>query len=50
MWTDQEDQKPSAATAESGQEFITRIVDRVSTYLQEMIDGKRVAEIPPFHP
>ena len=50
MWTDQEDQKPSTATAECGQEFIRRIVDRVSIYLQEMIDGQRIAEIPPFHP
>ena len=50
MWTDQEDQKPAMATAECGREFIARIVDRVSAYLQEMIAGKRVAEIPPFHP
>ena len=50
MWTDQEDQKPAMATAEAGREFIDRIVERVSCYLQEMIDGKRVTEIPPFHP
>ena len=24
--------------------------ERVAAYVQEMIDGKRVAEIPPFHP
>ncbi len=50
VWTDQEDQKPSMATTECGSEFIERIVDRVAAYLQEMIDGKRVADVPPFHP
>jgi creatinine amidohydrolase/Fe(II)-dependent formamide hydrolase-like protein len=38
------------ATARTGEEFIKRIVDRVTTHVQEMMDGKRVAEIPPFHP
>ena len=50
MWTDQDDQTPSMATKDKGQEFITRIVDRVSQYIQEMIDGTNVIEIPPFHP
>ena len=50
MWTDQVDQKPALATAEKGVAFIERTVDRVSAYVQEMIDGKRVVEIPPFHP
>jgi creatinine amidohydrolase len=50
MWTDQTDQTPTLATAAKGQEFIARAVDRVAVYLQEMIDGKRVAEIPDFHP
>ncbi len=50
MWTDQPDQKPAMATAEKGQAFIERAVDRVAVYLQEMIDGKCVAEIPAFHP
>ncbi|MBI3191672.1 MAG: creatininase family protein [Pedosphaera parvula] len=50
MWKDQADQKPSLATAEQGRVFVERIVERVSIYLQEMIDGKRIAETPPFHP
>jgi creatinine amidohydrolase len=49
MWTDQPDPTPAMATAEKGEAFIERIVDRVSAYVQEMIDGKRVMEIPPFH-
>jgi hypothetical protein len=47
---DQPDKTPAMATAAKGQEFIKRIVDRVTAYVQEMMDGKRVAEIPPFHP
>ncbi|MEK6238576.1 MAG: creatininase family protein [Planctomycetales bacterium] len=50
MWTDQPDPKPSSATKECGDAFIDRIVDRVSAYVREMIDGDRVQEIPPFHP
>jgi len=50
MWTDQPDQKPSMATAGQGEEFIKRIVERVTVYLQEMIDGKRTAKLPPFFP
>ena len=47
---DQPDPGPGMATAATGQEYITRIVDRLTVYVQEMIDGKRVVEIPPFHP
>lgn len=47
---DQPDPSPAMATVEKGEEFIRRIVERVTVYAQEMIDGKRVAEIPPFHP
>src|ERR1043166_8291793 len=50
MWTDQPDKKPSLATAKQGEEFIKRIVDRVTVYLQEMIEGKRVAKIPDYFP
>lgn len=50
MWTDQEDQKPAMATAEKGEAFIERTVDRVAAHVQDMIDGKNVVEIPPFHP
>ncbi len=48
--SDQPDKTPAMATAAKGQEFIKRIVDRVTAYVQEMMDGNRVAEIPPFHP
>ena len=48
--SDQADPNPSAATAQKGQAFIDRTVDRLTDYIQDMIDGKRVLEIPPFHP
>jgi creatinine amidohydrolase/Fe(II)-dependent formamide hydrolase-like protein len=50
MWEDQDDKAPALATAENGQILIDRTVDRVATYLQEMIDGQRVAEVPAFFP
>ncbi|HEU0038807.1 MAG TPA: creatininase family protein, partial [Verrucomicrobiae bacterium] len=50
MWTDQADQKPSMATAQQGEEFIKRTVERVAIFVQEMIDGKRVAKIPAYFP
>jgi creatinine amidohydrolase len=50
MWTDQPDQKPSLATAATGDAFLRRIVDRVSAYLQEMLDGKRVTPTPDYFP
>jgi creatinine amidohydrolase len=50
MWKDQADQKPSLATAEKGRIFIDRIVERLSAYVRDMIDGRNVIEIPPFHP
>jgi len=50
IWTDQPDSSPSAATAQGGQAFIERIVERVTNYLAEMIEGKKVARIPPFFP
>src|SRR5437899_1062947 len=43
IWTDQPDPKPAFATAQQGQAFLDRIVERVTAYLAEMIDGKRVA-------
>ena len=48
--TDQPDPTPAMSTAAKGEAFIKRTIDRVSDYIQEMIDGKRVMEIPPFHP
>ena len=50
MWKDQADQAPSTATRETGKMFIDRTVDRVTAFVEEMIEGKRVAEIPPFFP
>ena len=50
MWTDQPDPTPAMSTAEKGHELIDRIVIRVSAYLQEMIDGKRVNEVPAYMP
>lgn len=47
---DQEDQAPSKATAEAGNQLIGLFVDRLAEYLEDMISGRRVAEIPPFHP
>src|SRR5436189_4078473 len=43
VWTDQPDPKPAFATAQQGRAFLDRIVERVTTFLAEMIDGKRVA-------
>lgn len=50
MWTDQVDPKPALATAAKGAAFYARIVPRVAAYLEEMIDGRRVMPVPPFHP
>ena len=45
---EQADQSPTHATASVGQQLIDRVVDRVADYLQAMIDGKRIAEVPRF--
>ena len=50
MWKDQPDPAPSLATREKGEEFIARIVDRVSDFVVDMIEGRRVAETPPYFP
>ena len=47
---DQEDQEPLQARAEAGQVMIDAIVERTAQFLQGMIDGVEVAEIPPFMP
>lgn len=47
---DQEDSKPAAATAELGEAMIARIAERVGGYLRDMIEGRRPAAVPPFHP
>ncbi len=48
--TDQADPTPAAATRATGQEFLQRIIERVTAFAQEMIDGRRVAQPPPFFP
>lgn len=50
MWRDQPDPTPALATPESGEALLDLYVAAVANYLKEMIDGKRVAEIPPFMP
>ena len=50
MWTDQPDPTPAMATAEKGRELIDRTVDRVADFVTDMIEGRRVAEIPPYFP
>ena len=48
--SDQPDPNPATAAAETGQQFIERIVDRVTNHVGDMISGKNKVEIPPFHP
>lgn len=50
MWTDQPDPTPALATAAKGEALIERIIERVTTYVREMIDGTRQAAIPPHFP
>ena len=47
---DQEDKEPLYATAENGKALIELAVNNVASFVQEMIDGKEVAEIPAVHP
>ena len=47
---DQPDPTPAAASAQTGQALLERIVQRVTQYMQEMLSGERVAPVPPFHP
>jgi creatinine amidohydrolase len=48
--TDQTDTTPALASAVQGNEFLRRIVNRLTDRVQAMIDGTRQTEIPPFHP
>lgn len=50
MWKEQTDPTPSLATAAAGAALFEQVVDGVSSYLAEMIDGKRQAAIPEFFP
>jgi len=47
---DQADPAPSKATASAGNQLIELFVERLTAYLDDMMAGRRVAEIPPFHP
>ncbi len=47
---EQADRSPTLAEAGSGAEFLKRIVTRVGDCVGEMIEGRRVAEVPPFFP
>jgi creatinine amidohydrolase len=38
------------ATAANGRAFLERIVDRVAAYVEDMLAGRRVNEIPPYYP
>ncbi len=50
IWQDQEDQRPSLATAEKGQALLQRAVDRVTIITEAMIDGRQRSETPAYHP
>ncbi|MEK7676189.1 MAG: creatininase family protein [Verrucomicrobiota bacterium] len=50
LWTDQPDPTPSQATAHAGQALIDRIVERVTNYVAEMINGSRTSMVPPYFP
>jgi creatinine amidohydrolase len=47
---DQEDQAPRQATAAAGAAMLAAIVDELVGFVSGMIDGTKVATIPPFHP
>jgi creatinine amidohydrolase len=49
-WGDQPDPAPALATAEAGRALLDLYVDGVARYVEEMMDGRRTAEIPPFMP
>lgn len=50
MWQDQSDPTPALAKAEAGNILFEQVVAGVKLYLEEMIDGRRPADIPPFFP
>lgn len=50
IWTDQPDPTPAMATAAKGHAFIERATERLVPLIREIMEGKRVAEVPPFHP
>lgn len=50
MWTDQDDPAPALATRNKGQVFVDLLIERAAAYLDDMMAGRRVAEIPPYFP
>jgi creatinine amidohydrolase len=50
LWSDQPDPAPAMATEEKGRLFIQRAVERLVALVRDIIDGRKVAEVPPFHP
>ncbi|HAD61145.1 MAG TPA: hypothetical protein DCG12_18035, partial [Planctomycetaceae bacterium] len=46
--SDQPDPEPAMATEENGRVLIDRTIERVADFLQGMIDGSNVIEIPAF--
>jgi creatinine amidohydrolase len=47
---DQPDRSPALATAEQGSEWFERVTVRLAKFVEEVIDGGRQSETPPFHP
>ena len=50
MWTDQPDPTPAMAKAETGASLIQRAEERLVSLVRDIVEGRKVAEIPPFHP
>lgn len=47
---DQIDRAPATATRETGERLLALYTDAVTEYVRDMIEGRRVAAIPPFMP
>ena len=47
---DQADPNPSLATREQGEEWFDRITKRLAIFVEEVMNGRRKSDIPPFHP
>ena len=47
---DQIDLSPGLASAEQGEAWFERVTERLAKFVEEVIDGQRQSETPPFHP
>ena len=47
---DQPDRSPALATVEHGNEWFERVTARLAKFVEEVIEGQRRSEAPPFHP